>query len=305
MKTSALAMPGIAWGSYPEREAPRPNWLAQKLESLSATVNRFRRNERQRFVERVRDQDAHMRALTAEAFAATVRDLRAKLEKQGFEENLLVDAFALVREVTRRNLGISQYDMQLLAARIMLDNRLVEMATGEGKTITALLTAATAALSGVPVHVITANDYLVQRDAEHLRPIYAALGLRVGAVMQSSTPEQRRAAYACDVTYCTAKELVFDYLKDRLMFGQRRDDLQRRIAMLNGADAAAPLPLLRGLCMALVDEADSILIDEALTPLILSDMRPDPQQLAFLDVAMNLALTLVRNRDFVLHAGRN
>ena len=295
-----LAMPGIAWGNYPERDTPQPTWLAQKMASLFAPPSVLYRREYRRFVDQVNSREAYARNLNAAAFIHAVGEVQAQLAKHGFVEGLLVDSFALVREATRRMLGFTQYDTQLTAARVMLDNRLVEMATGEGKTLAALITAATAALAGIPVHVITANDYLVQRDAEHLEPIYALLGLRVGFLTQASTPEQRRTAYACDITYCTAKDLVFDYLRDRLTFGQRRDDLQRRVAALSDPLAPAPQPLLRGLCMALVDEADSILIDEARTPLILSAMRSDEQQLRFLDLANTLASTLVRNRDFLL-----
>jgi preprotein translocase subunit SecA len=301
MKTAAIAMPGIAWGNYPERDVPRPTWLAQCLKRLFAVRNLRRGNGYSRFAAQVNARESYVRGLDAFAFSAAVRDAKAQLAKYGFVEKHLIEAFALVRDATRRALGITPYDTQLIAARTMLENRLVEMATGEGKTLAALLTAATAGLSGVPIHVITSNDYLVQRDAENLKPVYAALGLSVGFLTQASTPEQRRAAYACDITYCTAKELVFDYLRDRLMFGQRRDDLQRRVAALNDPSAGAPKPLLRGLCMALVDEADSILIDEARTPLILSEMRADEQQMAFFDVAVKLAASLVRNRDFVLH----
>ena len=302
MKAAAIAMPGIAWGSYPEREAPRPGWAAQQLSRLVAAPSAFKTKPYQHFVALVNERADHIRNLSPAAFADAVSEIKTQLASEGFAEKHVAEAFALVREATQRVLGVTQYDTQLIAARVMLDNQLAEMATGEGKTLAALLTAATAALSGVPVHVMTANDYLVGRDAENLKPVYAALGLRVGCVTQTSTPEQRRAAYGCDITYCTAKELVFDYLRDRLMFGQRRDDLQRRVAALSDPLAQPPQPLLRGLCMALIDEADSILIDEARTPLILSEAHANDQQVAFLDIALKLAASLIRNRDFQLHA---
>jgi preprotein translocase subunit SecA len=302
VKSAAIAMPGVAWGSYPERDAKRPSVITQQLSRFLAAPNTIRVKRHRSFLGLVHSHANQAETYNAGDFAAAVRKIKAYLAAEGFVEQRLAEAFALVREATRRSLDMTQYDTQLIAARVMLDNQLAEMATGEGKTLAALLTAATAAMSGIPVHVMTANDYLVARDAENLKSVYNLLGLSVGYVTQASTPEQRRAAYACDITYCTAKELVFDYLRDRLAFGQRRDDLQRRIATLNDPQSSVAKPLLRGLCMALVDEADSILIDEARTPLILSEVRANEQHTAYLDVALELAASLVRNRDFQLHS---
>jgi len=152
----------------------------------------------------------------------------------------------------------------------MLNRSLAEMETGEGKTITALLPAAAFALAGRRVHVITVNDYLASRDAEQLGPVYAALGLSVGLVVHGQSPAERRAAYGCDVTYCTNKELVFDYLRDRMALGRWRSHSRLLLDGLVQEGRAADRLLLRGLDVAVVDEADSVLIDEARTPLILS-----------------------------------
>ena len=301
MKATTVAVPGITWGSYPERKAVDRTWTERALGALQSLPGFFHPQRYGTFIARVHLHDDAVARLSTTAFTAQVADLKARLTKDGFTDNLVAEAFALVREATHRELGMRQYDTQLIAARVMLSNHLAEMATGEGKTLAALLTVATAALAGVPVHVITANDYLVARDAEHLRPVYAALGLSVGYVTQPMKPEDRRVAYACDVTYCTAKELVFDYLRDRLIHGQRRSDLQRRVAAMNEQSEPARPPLLRGLCMALVDEADSILIDEARTPLILSEIKANEQQITFFDIALKLAGSLVGNRDFILN----
>jgi preprotein translocase subunit SecA len=174
------------------------------------------------------------------------------------------------------------------------------MATGEGKTCAAALAAAVAALAGVPVHVMTANDYLVQRDAASLQPLFARLGLRVGAVIGSSTPDQRRAAYASDITYCTAREVAFDYLRDGLATVAPSDELKQRARAL--AETGAPAPLLRGLCMALLDEADSLLIDDASVPLILSEASADPQQRAACFQALAVARHLSAPLDFSIDA---
>ena len=131
-------------------------------------------------------------------------------------------AFALAREAARRHIGMRHFRVQLLGGAAMMGGALAEMQTGEGKTLTALLPAVTAALMGRPVHIVTVNDYLARRDAEQLRPVYNALGLTVGLVEHGQQPQERQRAYACDVTYCTNKELVFDYLRDRLALGARR-----------------------------------------------------------------------------------
>src|SRR5262249_15528352 len=212
------------------------------------------------------------------------------------------EAFALVREATRRQLGTPHYDTQLIAGHIMLGNRLVEMATGEGKTLTAALTAATAGLAGIPVHVLTANDYLVTRDAETLGPVYRYLGLTVGAVTQPMDQAARRAAYGCNVTYCTAKELVFDYLRDRIVRRGMSSQLHERVRQLDSGLVPSAL-LLRGLWMALIDEADSILIDEARTPFILSQARVNDQKHTYFRQALQLAAQLRPGVEFRLDAG--
>ena len=129
-------------------------------------------------------------------FQTRLKDLRARLAASAFANEATAEAFALVREATRRQLGLAHYDTQLIAGKIMLGNQLAEMATGEGKTLTAALAAATAAFAGMPVHLITANDYLVTRDAELLAPVYRALGLSVGTVTRPMDMAQRRLGYA-------------------------------------------------------------------------------------------------------------
>ena len=303
MKPSALCVPSLLAGGYPERdaggqacpEARSPGWRAP------AAVERRRQ---QRFVALVERDSERCSTLTGPALLAAVRETRARLAAEGFADEVTAQAFALAREATRRTLGKAQFPTQIIAARIMLRGRLAEMATGEGKTLTAILTAATGALAGIPVHVLTANDYLVARDAELLSPVFAALGLTTGAVTQPVDQAQRRAAYACDITYCTAKELTFDYLRDRLVRKTVHSELHERVRrMQDGATAAAPL-LLRGLCMAIVDEADSIFIDEARTPLILSQPRVNPQKQAYIEQALRMALHLTQGSDFQIDSGR-
>ncbi|HNE14578.1 MAG TPA: preprotein translocase subunit SecA [Rhodocyclaceae bacterium] len=252
-----------------------------------------------RFVRAVRRREGELASAGPAQFDAAVTALRLTLGRDGLGPGGLVEAFAVLSVVCAGVLGVRPYDTQLVAARIVLDNSLAEMATGEGKTLAVALAAATAALAGVPVHVITANDYLVSRDAAALEPLYAALGLRVGAVVQSMGADARRDAYACDVAYCTAKELVFDYLRDGLE--RTRDRLRWHVQQLCGDGGTAPV--LRGLCMAIVDEADSILIDEARVPLILSRPVAQVQQDRYLGQSLALARSLEAERDYRLEPG--
>jgi preprotein translocase subunit SecA len=173
---------------------------------------------------------------------------------------------------------------------------IAEMETGEGKTLTATLAAATAALAGRAVHVITVNDYLAERDAAWMRPVYEALGLSVGCVRSGMDPDARRAAYGCDVAYCSNKEIAFDYLRDRMVLGGQPRAIALRLDALVGAGVRRRL-LLRGLQFAIVDEADSVLIDEARTPLILSGEAHHGQEEAVHHQALDLARQLA-DADF-------
>ena len=208
--------------------------------------------------------------------------LRRELRAGGFRLVPVARLFAVVREGASRVLGKRHYDCQLQAGWLLLQGALVEMATGEGKTFAATLPACTAAMAGLPVHVVTVNDYLAARDAQTMAPLYAFFGLRSGAIVHDMTRDQRRLMYASDIVYCSNKELTFDYLRDRTALGDRASPLHRAVASVArgfGADAAAragepAVPteptVLRGLSFAVVDEADSVFIDEARTPLILS-----------------------------------
>jgi preprotein translocase subunit SecA len=259
--------PGLVLGDYPEK--PDQEIPLASLRFRLAQLRRLheRRSGRVRhFVSKVRALQTEYAPESPSQLQDRLSTVRAYLARDGFTEALLAQAFALIVVACRRELGIAPHDTQLIAARIMLHRQLAEMATGEGKTLAAGIAAVAAALAGVPVHVITANDYLVARDAESMRPLALALGLSVGAVTQPMEHAQRQAAYRSDITYCTAKELVFDYLRDG-MSGPRSGS---REFACQGTASTRPARLLRGLCMAIVDEADAILIDEARVPLVLS-----------------------------------
>jgi preprotein translocase subunit SecA len=179
-------------------------------------------------------------------------------------------ALALVRESAWRSLRLAAFPEQLAGAAALLRGLCAEMATGEGKTLTAALAATCAALAGRPVHVITVNDYLAQRDAAFAAPLLAFFGLRVGCTQQGQDAGARRAAYACNVTYCTNKDLVFDHLRDGIAAGGGRSPRRSRVGALLGTASGGAGPMIPDLAFAIVDEADSVLVDEARTPLIIS-----------------------------------
>ncbi|MFC1581221.1 DEAD/DEAH box helicase, partial [Thermodesulfobacteriota bacterium] len=192
------------------------------------------------------------------------------------------------------------FDVQLMGGWGLLQGMVAEMETGEGKTLTATLPACTLALAGVPVHIITVNDYLAQRDAEWMRPVYEALGLRVGTIVHGKDPGARREAYRCDVTYCCNKELAFDYLRDRLMLWDRPSSVRFQVERLYGESSRVNRLLLRGLHFAIVDEADSVLIDEARTPLIISSEESGLYGEEVYKHAVGYARGLVDQEDYTL-----
>jgi preprotein translocase subunit SecA len=265
--------PGIQLGRYPERDL-QPRTALEKLASrgMAPLLSRWRRGsgELERAVRRVTALAAEHAGLTDAELQDAARRVGVEMRRRGLHDDLLVTSFAIVREAAHRVLGMRPYDVQIMGGWAMVRGMIAEMATGEGKTLTATLPACTAALAGIPVHVITVNDYLVARDADAMRALYEFLGLRVGTILEDLGPEQRRTEYAKDVTYCTNKQVAFDYLKDRVLLGRKRGRLQLELENLHAEQPRGDRLLMRGLCFAVVDEADSVMIDEAQTPLILS-----------------------------------
>jgi len=192
---------------------------------------------------------------------------------------LLPEAYALVREAGRRTIEMRHFDVQILGGIAMHNRSIAEMQTGEGKTLTATLPIYLNALTGHGVHLATVNDYLAERDAEWMAPIYRALGLTIGVIKTQMTTPQRRKAYACDITYGTAKEFGFDFLRDRLLLRRITEGQIDVISGMMGQSAeGSEQPVQRDAHFALVDEADSILIDEARTPLIISALPSETER---------------------------
>ena len=204
--------------------------------------------------------EASLKALDDGQLRAKTEEFRGRLRDGAKLDDLLPEAFAVVREAAWRTLKMRHFDVQLIGGIALHQGRIAEMRTGEGKTLVATLPAYLNALPGEGVHVVTVNEYLAQRDADWMAPVYRFLGLTVGVIKNSQSPEEKRAAYACDITYGTNNELGFDYLRDNLAFG-----LEERVQ--------------RNLAYAIVDEVDSILIDEARTPLIISGPAEESTEL--------------------------
>ncbi len=213
-----------------------------------------------RTVEKINALEAGIKALDDAALRAKTAEFRTRLARGATLDSLLPEAFAVVREAGRRVLGMRHFDVQLIGGMVLHEGKIAEMRTGEGKTLVATLTTYLNALPGKGMHVITVNDYLARRDAQWMSQLYGFLGLTTGVIVSGLSPEERRLAYAADITYGTNNEFGFDYLRDNMVFARDQQ-------------------VQRGLYYAVVDEVDSILIDEARTPLIISGPAEDKPEL--------------------------
>ncbi|NNG00941.1 MAG: preprotein translocase subunit SecA [Desulfobacteraceae bacterium] len=300
--TGALR-PGLIAGRYPQRLDPDTGWADRMIRSIQGALARLTIDHHaglHRVAEAIGRQGKQLTGLSNTRLENMLVDLRRRFRSRGLSDPLCIQAFALIREVSFRTLHKRHYDSQLMGGWVMLHGQLAEMETGEGKTLTATLAAAALALAGVPVHVITVNEYLVQRDAVSMGPLYKALGLTVGFVTADMKVEQRRAGYACDITYCTNDQVAFDYLRDRLVLGNDHSQLRLQLESAHSRKTRLKQFLLRGLCFAIVDEADSVLIDEARTPLILTRNIDSSEEHAIYRQALKLALKMENDRDFFL-----
>ena len=208
----------------------------------------------------INDLEPKYHAMTDDQLREQTQKLRTRLQSGEKEKNVLPDAFALVREASVRTIGLRHFNVQMIGGMVLTGGQIAEMKTGEGKTLVATLALFLKALHGRGAHLITVNDYLAARDANWMGQVYRFLGLTIGIIQHDMTDDERRAAYACDITYVTNSELGFDYLRDNMKFSKAQQ-------------------VLRPLYFAIVDEVDSILIDEARTPLIISGPSEDTSEL--------------------------
>lgn len=295
--------PGIRFGAYPQRLESKANDLEQFCHRLyERCKTRLRRKVySQRYV--LRQVNRYQQALkesSEEELTQSIAALREKLYRQGLEKALIFEAFAVIREAADRVLGLRHYDVQLYGGWIMMSGMLAEMETGEGKTLATTLPACTAALAGIPVHVITVNDYLASRDEENMAPLYRRLGLSSAAVVDGQDAVQCHRNYRNNIVHTTNKQIAFDYLRDRIEMGDDTGDLRfqfRQIQRRQQPRDAGQL-LLGGLCFALVDEADSVLVDEAKTPLIITRTLPSEVNHEHYADALYLASTLFKDLDY-------
>lgn len=288
-------------GPYLERLDPKHSVWEARLRGWFGQLPRFDRTRA--FLQATAALESEARACSDHALRERLHQIAQQMHRDGFTDPLLAQAFAQIREASRRTLGMRHHDVQLLAGRALMQGRLAEMATGEGKTLAATLAAVAAAITGAAVHVVTVNDYLAERDAEHNAPLFAFLDLSIGVVLQDMDIAKRREAYACNITYVSNKELTFDYLKDCIALGEA-SRTQQQLRELAGGRHAEP-PIMRGLHIAIVDEADSVLIDEASTPLIISETLPDDLDPAIYTQAIDIARTLRAGVDFQQGAHRD
>ena len=207
-------------------------------------------------VARTNSFESQMQSLSDQDLADKTNQFRERLNSKETLDDILPEAFAVVREASQRSLGLRHYDVQLIGGMVLNEGSISEMGTGEGKTLVATLPAYLNALDGKGVHIVTVNDYLAKRDAEWMGKVFSFLGLQVGTAISGMSSEEKKAAYACDITYATNNELGFDYLRDNMAFSQE----QKTQKALN---------------YAIIDEVDSILIDEARTPLVISGPTDD------------------------------
>lgn len=220
----------------------------------------------------VEEQAVQWKELSTKALHQRLMEFRLNFRRGGKEaDQTLLPAMAAIREAAERQLGMRPFFVQIIGALALHRGYLAEMATGEGKTLTAGLAAVLAGWTKRPCHIVTVNDYLVERDAERLSPLYDYCNVRVGCVTAAMDPAARQKGYGCDITYTTSKELLADFLRDRLRLGVLHQPTRRIIRRLLGSQSGGVDGLvMRGLHTAIIDEADSVLIDEAVTPLIIS-----------------------------------
>lgn len=251
--------------------------------------------------ERIHTESESHQALDHAAFQQRLDDSRALCRRrQTLSESELVRVFAVITEACWRSSGKRPYPVQLCAALLMYQGHAVQMATGEGKTLTASLGAVVRAWHGRAVHVITSNDYLARRDAELLQPLYRYCGLTVGFIQDAMPPEERRDHYRCDITYATSGSVLADYLKDRLQQESAPNSHAERIDCL--LEPALPQRrLVPALDDVIVDEADSVLADDAITPLIISMRQPDEPLRAATLAAVQYVAELKPDQDYKLY----
>ncbi len=261
-----------------------PSWM-NRMTQLAGPTHAGRMGRYALVVDRVNALEPELETCSDDELRERAQSVRLKARQGDSLNSLMADAFALVREAAKRAIGQRHFDVQIVGSCAIHHRCIAELETGEGKTLVATMPAFLNALPGKGVHVITVNDYLARRDAEWMTPIYNLLGMSVGCIQTGQSDGSRRAAYACDITYGTSKELGFDFLRDelkRLQLGDTHRKSFEQVFLGTGGHSESELPVQRTHFFAVVDEADSILIDEARTPLIIGANNQPTQEEAAL-----------------------
>lgn len=303
MSTALTTKPSQSFSLSDERQPKAP------LKGLDAWANRWvGRWQRQSAlleglqeeVALIEEQRSRYRVMTDLELTREMRHLRDRVRRgKGGTSEDESSGLAIVRELAWRRIGLEPYPVQLLGALALRRGLLAEMATGEGKTLTAVLAGILAGWAGKPCHIVTVNDYLAARDADWYRELYQAAGLRVAAVTGPMEPAERRQAYAADIVYITSKELLADYLRDRMVIGALPEGERRHLLQaLRWGRGLLERIVMRGIHTAIVDEVDSVLIDEAATPLILSTPSPNPMLETACKVSVAQADLMVAGEDY-------
>ncbi|MCA9182219.1 MAG: preprotein translocase subunit SecA [Planctomycetales bacterium] len=271
-ESASSAIPADA-GRLPSMPKVAAGWRIPG--AATARIQRWARSLRQ-----VTELEESTRRLTLDQIRKESLSLRYRAMSGEPLVRILPEAFALVREAGRRALNMRHFDVQIIGGAALYDGCITEMQTGEGKTLTATLPLYLHSLSGMGAHLATVNDYLAERDAQWMKPIYEVLGVSVGVVLSDSSPDERRQAYGSDITYGTAKDFGFDFLRDRLLLraqGRMQSDFLGEGSSERWSSRGDE-PVQRTMHFALVDEADSILIDEARTPLIIGSLGDESRE---------------------------
>lgn len=293
----------IPVGFYPQQLEPEKSgaeqffgqWANRLYHRLTTRLPRAKR-----LVTQVDRYEAALHDCSLEELKQQLIGLRADIRRSGLHDDIMAQVFARIRAGSGQVLSMRHYPHQIIGAWAMLRGQIIEMDTGEGKSLCATLAAAAAAVAGVPTHVITVNEYLAERDAEKFQPLYDALGISVSFVGESMDEAEKKAAYRHDVVYCTNKQVAFDYLRDRIRCHNETHSTRLQSELLLDGDLPSEGTLLQGLGFAIIDEVDSVLIDEAVTPLVISASKKENKRINIYRRAMRLANALEQGRDFLI-----
>jgi len=277
---------------YPQREQYKESAVERVGAACLSSVDHFlstRFGQPARFARSVERLEGAYRELSFAELDQRIDSLRLEAVRSGINRQYLCESFAAIRELSGRHLGMRHFHKQIVGGWALMQGMVAEMETGQGKTLTATLAAGSTALAGIPTHVITVNEYLATRDAQTMAPLYNALGLSVGVVTADMSEPEKSEVYQNDIVYMTNKQAAFDYLRDRMVMGEHPSSLYLQVEKLLEESPRTDRLMMRGLCFAIVDEADSVLVDEAVTPLILSAPARQKDKTRIYEQALALA----------------